>query len=83
MTKSLVNRLYLKERLFSLDCFALRRKKGNRSRIILLILINKIILNLENIGVRMEDEDQVVILLNSLPRTNESFKDTMKYGREC
>ncbi|KAE8715970.1 hypothetical protein F3Y22_tig00110156pilonHSYRG00076 [Hibiscus syriacus] len=43
-----------------------------------------IILNLddlENIDVKMEDEDKALLLLNSIPKSYEHFKDAMLYGR--
>ena len=43
---------------------------------------NKLILDLENIGVTIEDEDQALLLLSSLPKSFGNFKDTMLYGRE-
>jgi len=44
---------------------------------------NKILDNLENIEVHLEDEDKVILKLCALPRSFESFKDTMLYGKEC
>jgi len=43
---------------------------------------NKIIDDLENIEVHLEDEDKYILLLCTLPRSFESFKDTMLYGKE-
>jgi len=43
---------------------------------------NKILDDLENIEVQLEDEDKVILLLCALPRSFESFKDTMLYGKE-
>ena len=48
---------------------------------------NKNIDDLENIGVKLEgvkleDEDKVVILLNALPKTFEHFKDALLYGKD-
>lgn len=41
------------------------------------------ILDLENIGIKIEDEDQAIIVLNSLPTKNyEHFLDTVMYGKE-
>ena len=42
---------------------------------------NRIILDLENMGVKVEDEDEATILLSSLPEVYESFVDTLMYGR--
>ena len=59
MTKSLTNRLYLKERLFGFKVQEGQSLDDNIDD------FNKIIFDLKNIGVKMEDEDQTVILLNS------------------
>ena len=42
---------------------------------------NKIIDNLANVDVKIEDEDQAVKLLSSLPKSFEHFVDVMLYGR--
>ena len=43
---------------------------------------NKIIDDLENIDIKMDNEDQALILLNVMPKIYEHFKDAMLYGRE-
>ena len=76
MTKSLANKLYLKQRLYS---FKMTEEKTMSDQI---DDFNKIIDDLENINIMMEDEDQALILLNAMPKTYEHFKDAMLYGRE-
>nr|GFA77124.1 retrovirus-related Pol polyprotein from transposon TNT 1-94 [Tanacetum cinerariifolium] len=44
---------------------------------------NKIVLDLENIKVKFEDEDLALLLLTSLPASFEHFVDTLLYGREA
>nr|GFA01931.1 retrovirus-related Pol polyprotein from transposon TNT 1-94 [Tanacetum cinerariifolium] len=44
---------------------------------------NKIVLDLENIKVKFEDEDPALLLLTSLPASYEHFVDTLLYGREA
>ncbi|KAJ9698259.1 hypothetical protein PVL29_007372 [Vitis rotundifolia] len=43
---------------------------------------NKLVIELENIGEKINDEDQIIILLNSLPLTYSQLHDTIKYGRD-
>ncbi|KAE8692398.1 hypothetical protein F3Y22_tig00110839pilonHSYRG00037 [Hibiscus syriacus] len=75
MTKSLANRLFLKQRLYS---FKMHEEKSITEQI---DEFNKIIDDLENIDVKMEDEDKALLLLNSIPKSYEHFKDAMLYGR--
>ncbi|TXG63391.1 hypothetical protein EZV62_010385 [Acer yangbiense] len=42
----------------------------------------KIIQDLEGMSVTVDDEDQAVILLNSLPERYKNFVETIKYGRQ-
>jgi len=44
-----------------------------------LMEFNKILDDLENIEVHLEDEDKAILLLCALLRAFESFKDTMLY----
>ncbi|KAE8658886.1 Detected protein of unknown function [Hibiscus syriacus] len=76
MTKSLANRLFLKQRLYS---FKMHEEKSISEQI---DEFNKIIDDLENIDVKMEDEDKALLLLNSIPNSYDHFKDAMLYGRE-
>ena len=76
MTKSLVNRLYLKQALYS---FKMTEDKVLAGQ---LNMFNKLILDLENIDVKIDDEDQVLLLLCVFPRTHAHFKETLLYRRE-
>lgn len=57
MTKSLVNRLYLKQTLYS---FKMSEDKILTEQ---LDMFNKLILDLENVDVSISDEDQALLLL--------------------
>ena len=76
MTKSLVKRLFLKQKLFGYKMTAGKTMEENLDDFL------KIILDLENIEVKVEDEDQALLLLQSLPESYSNLKDTMLYGRE-
>ena len=75
MKKSLVDHRYLKQALYS---FKIREDKFIDEQ---LDEINKLILDLENIGVNIEDEDQALLLLSSLSISYTTFKDKLFYGR--
>lgn len=76
MTKSFTNRLYMKQRLYALR-FVEGKSIGEQ-----LDDFNKSIDDLENIDVKLEDEDKAIILLNALPKSFEHLQDAMLFGRE-
>ncbi|GJX50129.1 hypothetical protein Tco_0276974 [Tanacetum coccineum] len=43
---------------------------------------NKLILDLANIDIEIEDEDQALMLLMSLPSSYKNFVETLLYGRK-
>nr|GEU48166.1 retrovirus-related Pol polyprotein from transposon TNT 1-94 [Tanacetum cinerariifolium] len=77
MTKSLANKLYLKKKLYAFYMSAGRKISEHIDE------FNKIVLDLENIKVKFEDEDLALLLLTSLPASFEHFVDTLLYGREA
>ncbi|GJS67950.1 retrovirus-related pol polyprotein from transposon TNT 1-94 [Tanacetum coccineum] len=76
MKKSLANKLYLKKKLYTFYMPAERKISE------LIDEFNKIVLDLENIEVKFEDEDLALLLLTSLPASYEHFVDTLLYRRE-
>ena len=76
MAKSVPNRINLKQRLYGF------KMKEGRSLSDNLDDFTKLIQDMESMQISIEGEDQAVILLNSLPRGNEHFVDTLKYGRQ-
>ncbi|GJX99982.1 hypothetical protein Tco_0357001 [Tanacetum coccineum] len=76
MTKSLANKLYLKKKLFTF--YMLSGKKLSEH----IYEFNKLIGDLANIDVDIDDEDQALMLLTSLPSSYDNFVETLLYGRE-
>ena len=76
MTKSLANRLCLKQQLYS---FKLTKSRSITEQ---LADFNKILDDLENIEVKHDDEDKALLLLNALPKSFEHFKDALLYRRD-
>ncbi|CAJ2630319.1 unnamed protein product [Trifolium pratense] len=76
MTKSLAHKQCLKERLFFF------RMVENKPVVEQLSEFNKIIDDLANIDVNLEDEDKAFHLLCALPKSLENLKDALLYGKE-
>jgi len=75
LKNSLANRLYLKKCLYA---SLMEEEKPLKKH---LDDFNRIILDLNSIDVKVEDEDQAIILLSSFPKQFEHFFDTMLYGK--
>ena len=69
-----MNWIYLKMKLLG---FKMQKEKNLDKN---LDEFNKLVIELENIGGKINNEDQAIILLNSLPSTYSQLRDTIKYG---
>ncbi|KAH9705144.1 Integrase catalytic domain-containing protein [Citrus sinensis] len=76
LKKSLAKRLYMKRKLYT---FSMKDGTALKDH---LDEFNKLILDLENVNIDLEDEDRALILLSSLPDSYEHFVDTLLYGRQ-
>ncbi|KAL8170225.1 hypothetical protein V2J09_022029 [Rumex salicifolius] len=74
MTKSLANKLRLKEKLYTL-----RMKKGSELQAHL-NEFSSILIDLENLDIKIKDEDKAVLVICSLPPSYKHFKEIMFYG---
>ena len=74
MTKSLANKLRLKERLYTIRMVEGTPIQSHLNE------FNSIIMDLENIEVKIDDEDKAVLLVVSLPSTYKHFKEIMLYS---
>ncbi|GKA36128.1 hypothetical protein Tco_0722619 [Tanacetum coccineum] len=77
MTKSLANKLYLNQKLYTFYMSAGRKISEHIHE------FKKIVLDLANIDVKFEDEDLALLLLTTLPASYEHFVDTLLYGWEA
>ncbi|GAB2299826.1 hypothetical protein Dimus_038584 [Dionaea muscipula] len=76
MTKSLTNKLHLKQQLYML-----RMAEGTSIKSHL-ATFNTIIMDLENHEVTIEDEDKALLLLCYLPPSFKNFRETVTYDNE-
>ena len=74
--KSLTNRLYKKQRLYTLRMIKTTPVKEHVDN------FNLIILDLQGVWVKIEEEDQAIILLCFLPNLSKNFVDNMLYERD-
>ncbi|KAL5540237.1 hypothetical protein UlMin_044477 [Ulmus minor] len=76
MTKNLSSRLHLNAKFFAWKMTEGRDLQGHIDD------FNKLVMDLENIGVEYEDEDKALVLLYSLPRSYETLVDILQHGRD-
>ncbi|KAH9779747.1 hypothetical protein KPL71_007827 [Citrus sinensis] len=76
LKKSLAKRLYMKRKLYTFSIKDGTILKDHLDE------FNKLILDLENVNIVLEDEDRALILLSSLLDSYEHFVDTLLYGRQ-
>nr|GEV31849.1 zinc finger, CCHC-type [Tanacetum cinerariifolium] len=75
MTKSLANKLYLKKKLFTFYMHPGKKLSKHIDE------FNKLVSDLANIDIDIDDEDQTLMLLTSLPSSYDNFMETLLYGR--
>ncbi|XLS81097.1 hypothetical protein HN51_046928, partial [Arachis hypogaea] len=73
--KTLSNKLYQRKRLYT---FKYSRNKSMR---VYIDDFNRMIFDVAAVGINVEDVDQAMILLTSLPPSYDHFCDTILYGR--
>nr|GEV76819.1 hypothetical protein [Tanacetum cinerariifolium] len=76
MTNSLANKLYLKKKLFTFYMDLGKKLSEHIDE------FNKLIGDLANIDVDIDDEDHALMLLTSLPSSYDNFVEILLYGRE-
>ncbi|GJX13164.1 zinc finger, CCHC-type containing protein [Tanacetum coccineum] len=76
MTKSLANKFYLKKKLFTFHMHSGKKLSKHIDE------FNKLIDYLANIDVDIDDKDQALMLLTSLPSSYDNFVETLLYGKE-
>ena len=76
MAKSVANRLLLKSRLYDLLLEEGKPLKPHLDE------FYSIVMDLQNIDVKLYDEDLAIYLLCSLPPSYKHFRETLLYGRE-
>ena len=76
MAKSVTNRLLLKSRLYDLRLEEGKPLKPHLDE------FYSIVMDLQNIDVKLDDEDLAIYLSCSLPPSYKHFRETLLYGRE-
>ena len=76
MTKSLASRLHLKQRLYMLRMNESMLVKHHMDE------FTSIIMDLENADVKIDDEDQALLLLCFLSPSFKNFRETLVYGKD-
>lgn len=76
LRKSLSNKIFLKKRLLGYMMDLLKSLDDNLDD------FKRVIIGLSNIGEQVSDENQAVILLNSLSETFDSMKEAIEYGKD-
>ncbi|KAL6340066.1 hypothetical protein AAG906_038901 [Vitis piasezkii] len=76
MTKSLANRLHKKIKLYTFKMTSGMSIEEHLDH------FNKIILDLENIDIKVSDEDKAILLLTSLDASYTNMKEAIMYGRD-
>ena len=76
MAKSVTNRLLLKSRLYDPRLEEGKPLKPHLNE------FYSIVMDLQNIDVKFDDEDLAIYLLCSLPPSYKNFRETLFYGRD-
>ncbi|CAI9753576.1 unnamed protein product [Fraxinus pennsylvanica] len=77
LTKTLPNKIYLLEKLFSFKMDSGKNLEANLSDFSILVK------SLAHNGKKFDDEDFAVIFLNSLPDSFKDIKNAIKYSRDA